>query len=59
MKCPTCGRNASIVLDSRKVRDYVKRKRECPKCGRKWTTYELNITKLVNVSEQLGMVFLK
>ena len=48
-----------MVIETRKIKDYVKRRRECPKCGKKWTTYELDVMKLVNVSEQLGMLFLK
>ena len=59
MKCPKCGSKATMVIETRKIKDYVKRRRECPKCGKKWTTYELDVMKLVSVSEQLGMVFLK
>lgn len=39
LPCPEC-RTRSNVLDSRLVRGAVKRRRECPKCGRRWTTHE-------------------
>ena len=42
MKCPYCGRSDSRVLDSRPVLDgtSIRRRRECPHCGRRFTTYE-------------------
>lgn len=42
MKCPYCGFNDSKVLDSRDVIDVnaVRRRRECLKCGKRFTTYE-------------------
>ena len=42
MKCPYCGHQEDRVLDSRSVRDgeTVKRRRECLRCGRRYTTYE-------------------
>lgn len=42
MKCPYCGHQEDRVLDSRSVRDgeSVKRRRECLRCGRRFTTYE-------------------
>lgn len=35
-----CGQPAE-VLDSRRVNGYVRRRRQCKKCGIKWTTIEL------------------
>lgn len=42
MKCPYCGGLDSKVLDSRAVDDRraVRRRRECERCGRRFTTYE-------------------
>ena len=42
MKCPTCNSIDSRVLDSRPVDDgsSIKRRRECPVCGKRFTTYE-------------------
>lgn len=43
MKCPCCGAANSRVLDSRPVDDgtRIKRRRECPACGKRFTTYEI------------------
>ena len=42
MKCPFCGFEETKVLDSREIENgkVVRRRRECPKCGRRFTTYE-------------------
>ena len=42
MKCPKCGNDDDKVLDSRSARDgaAIRRRRECMKCGRRFTTYE-------------------
>lgn len=42
MKCPFCGHLEDKVVDSReaKIGDTVRRRRECVKCGRRFTTYE-------------------
>jgi transcriptional repressor NrdR len=43
MKCPYCQFLEDKVLDSRAARDgeAIKRRRECLRCGRRFTTYEL------------------
>lgn len=43
MKCPACNNSDSRVLDSRPVEDgsRIKRRRECPSCGKRFTTYEV------------------
>ena len=43
MKCPICSAPDSRVLDSRPVSDgaSIKRRRECPACGKRFTTYEV------------------
>ena len=42
MKCPKCGVDDDKVLDSRSARDgaAIRRRRECAKCGHRFTTYE-------------------
>ena len=42
MKCPFCSYRDSRVVDSRSVEDStsIRRRRECPQCGRRFTTYE-------------------
>jgi transcriptional repressor NrdR len=42
MKCPYCGFGQDRVVDSResKEADSIRRRRECEKCGRRFTTYE-------------------
>jgi transcriptional repressor NrdR len=42
MKCPFCGFENDKVVDSResKEADSIRRRRECLKCGKRFTTYE-------------------
>lgn len=42
MKCPFCGHREDKVIDSRESDqdDYIRRRRECLKCERRFTTYE-------------------
>lgn len=42
MKCPFCGKIDSQVLESRTVEegDSIRRRRECSKCGKRFTTFE-------------------
>lgn len=42
MKCPSCGHPESKVVDSRPSNDasFIRRRRECLSCGRRFTTYE-------------------
>ena len=42
MKCPFCNHLDDKVVDSRaaKIGDTIRRRRECEKCGRRFTTYE-------------------
>ncbi len=42
MKCPFCSHVDDKVIDSREGRagDLIRRRRECLKCGRRFTTYE-------------------
>ncbi len=42
MKCPFCGFAQDKVVDSRESKegDSIRRRRECEKCGKRFTTYE-------------------
>jgi len=42
MTCPFCGHREDKVVDSRESKegDLIRRRRECLKCGRRFTTYE-------------------
>ena len=41
MKCPYCGYDDSKVIDSRPSDERKRRRRECLKCGKRFTTYEI------------------
>ncbi|MBE6782642.1 MAG: transcriptional regulator NrdR [Ruminococcaceae bacterium] len=43
MKCPFCSYEESKVIDSRPADDgeRIRRRRECIKCGKRFTTYEI------------------
>jgi transcriptional repressor NrdR len=42
MKCPSCGHEENRVIDSRPLikENGIRRRRECEKCGHRFTTYE-------------------
>jgi transcriptional repressor NrdR len=42
MKCPFCGHKDSRVVDSRDIEagESIRRRRECPECGQRFSTYE-------------------
>jgi len=42
MKCPYCGHKEDKVVDSRSTQEEsaIRRRRECLKCGKRFTTYE-------------------
>jgi transcriptional repressor NrdR len=56
MKCPACYAADSRVLDSRPVEDgsSIKRRRECPICGKRFTTYEVIDTVPITVVKRSG-----
>ena len=43
MRCPFCKEPDSRVIDSRAAEEgmTIRRRRECGKCGRRFTTYEV------------------
>lgn len=56
MKCPVCSCRDTRVLDSRPVEDAasIKRRRECPVCGKRFTTYEVIDTVPIAVVKRDG-----
>ena len=56
MRCPTCNSPDSRVLDSRPIDDgaSIKRRRECPVCQRRFTTYEVIDTGPIAVVKRDG-----
>jgi transcriptional repressor NrdR len=42
VRCPGCGRQDTSVIDSRDAEDgaAIRRRRECPECGHRFTTFE-------------------
>lgn len=60
MKCPYCGQLNSRVVDSRPAEDgsFIRRRRSCDECGKRFTTYEkvetipLNVIKKDQTREQ-------
>ncbi len=53
MKCPYCSHKETDVIDSRDTEDLtsIRRRRECPNCEKRFTTYEK--------MEDLGMIIIK
>ncbi len=55
MKCPFCGYEDTQVIDSRIIGKgfVVRRRRECPKCKKRFTTYE-RIESVIKVIKRDG-----
>jgi transcriptional repressor NrdR len=56
MKCPFCGNEEDKVIDSRTSQEgrSVRRRRECEKCGKRFTTYEYVENVSLNVVKNDG-----
>ena len=56
MKCPICSCRDTRVLDSRPIEDgaSIKRRRECPVCSKRFTTYEVVDTVPIAVIKRDG-----
>ncbi len=56
MKCPVCGSPDSKVIDSRPVPtdNSIRRRRECPICGKRFTTFEIIETVQIVVIKKDG-----
>ena len=42
MKCPKCGQNECIVIDSRPKEDHTYRRRSCYYCQHRFSTFEIS-----------------
>lgn len=56
MKCPNCGYMETKVIDSRQTQDRIKRRRECSKCGYRFTTFESTEKPLLMVLKKDGTI---
>lgn len=58
MKCPFCGCSDSKVVDSRPTEDgeRIRRRRECIKCSKRFTTFEAVETTPVMVKKKDGSI---
>jgi transcriptional repressor NrdR len=56
MRCPKCGHLDDKVIDSRTVRngDVIRRRRNCLKCGHRFTTYEEVVKATLRVIKRDG-----
>ncbi|MBQ3138663.1 MAG: transcriptional repressor NrdR [Ruminococcus sp.] len=54
MICPYCRFPDSKVIDSRPKDDRIKRRRECIKCGARFTTYEIIEKPMLMVKKRSG-----
>lgn len=54
MQCPYCGERDTRVLDSRPAEMKIRRRRECARCGRRFTTYEIVERPLLMVEKRDG-----
>lgn len=54
MYCPFCGERDTRVLDSRPSETKIRRRRECVRCGKRFTTYEVVERPLLMVQKKDG-----
>ena len=56
MKCPSCSKEDSKVVDSRSIHggDSIRRRRECNKCEYRYATYEYILVNPVKVIKKSG-----
>ena len=54
MYCPFCNNDNSKVIDSRDSSDSVRRRRECLRCGLRFTTYERVQTRALLIAKRDG-----
>ena len=56
MKCPSCSKEDSKVVDSRSIHGgmSIRRRRECNKCEYRYTTYEYILANPVKVIKKSG-----
>jgi transcriptional regulator NrdR family protein len=46
MQCLKCSRRDSQVIDTRKSKHAIRRRRQCKHCSKRWTTYEMHKERL-------------
>jgi transcriptional regulator NrdR family protein len=46
--CPKCSARA-VVIDTRESGHTVKRRRKCPECGARWSTWEVMFDEGMNI----------
>ncbi len=56
MRCPFCGHDDTQVKDSRPTEDNaaIRRRRYCPACGARWTTFERVYLRELTVVKKTG-----
>ncbi|MDZ4246218.1 MAG: transcriptional regulator NrdR [Dehalococcoidia bacterium] len=54
MKCPFCSHEDSRVLDSRSLKESIRRRRQCLGCNARFTTYERMESRALYVSKKDG-----
>ena len=56
MRCPCCDNEDTKVIDSRPIDDgkAIRRRRECEKCGKRFTTYEKVETTIIMIIKKDG-----
>ena len=52
MNCPFCGYEDVRVVDSRPHEDKIRRRRECARCNKRFTTYEIIETPILMVKKK-------
>lgn len=54
MFCPYCGNEDTRIIDSRSTASKKRRRRECGKCGRRFTTFEVIERPMITVVKRDG-----
>ncbi|MEN0061513.1 MAG: transcriptional regulator NrdR [Myxococcota bacterium] len=54
MRCPACQHDESRVIDSRTIRDAIRRRRSCQACGHRFSTLERVELKLPWIVKKQG-----
>lgn len=54
MQCPYCGNEETKIIDSRSMDHKKRRRRECGKCGRRFTTFEVIDRPILMVKKKDG-----
>lgn len=53
MRCPNCGSEEQVCIDSRMYKNnWQRRRRECNHCGTRWTTFEISAQEYRDLKER-------